>query len=717
MRNNLFTRQRYDAARLFIFLSSILYLLSSPKAHAQAGEWTWMKGSNTSGAGGVYGTQGVADAANNPPALYGAGPFTDHAGNFWMFGGGSYAALWKYEPSTNNWTWMKGPISTSQLGVYGTLGVGDANNYPGSRGFGFLTWVDTSGSFWLYGGRGYSASLQGYLSDLWKYDVATNEWTWMNGSDNNVSLMPVYGIKGVPAATNSPGGRFEVTCGWTDSHNRLWFFGGFDGYASYRDDVWMYDISTNEWTWMGGSNGQGQIPNWGTQGIFSAANTPGARLAYAHWKDADDNLWTFGGGYPDEYADLWKYDITLNQWVWMSGVNYVNYSGIQGPRCDLSIYSPKSRSENRAVWTDCCGKFWLFGGGDCNGDPAYNDLWVYDPAINKWSWINGDSIANPTGSYGTQGVSSPANKSPGKAGSATWIDDQQNLWLFGGISVTWTTVYNDLWRYVQDTTCHGCSLYSCASNSVQPVAFSSSDSFLCEKFCINFYDSSQSNPVAWQWIFPGGSPSSSTDQNPVNICYQTPGVFDVTLITTNANGNDTLTLYNYITVYPTPPFPSITQVDYTLTSSPASSYQWQFNSADIPGATNQSYTILQTGYYTVIISDANGCVNSTTVYVLISDIEEAMGDGSILIYPNPSSGSFIVEWRHGLMAGEVSIDIVNTLGQKVFSSEEKITTTDFSEGVHSDKKEIDLSDVARGVYFIEIKTESEFLRKKILIAD
>ena len=30
---------------------------------------------------------------------------------------------------------------------------------------------------------------------------------------------------------------------------------------------------------------------------------------------------------------------------------------------------------------------------------------------------------------------------------------------------------------------------------------------------------------------------------------------------------------NYVTVYPTPPFPAITQVGYTLTSSPASTYQ------------------------------------------------------------------------------------------------------------------------------------------------
>jgi hypothetical protein len=98
-------------------------------------------------------------------------------------------------------------------------------------------------------------------------------------------------------------------------------------------------------------------------------------------------------------------------------------------------------------------------------------------------------------------------------------------------------------------------------------------------------------------------------------------------------------------------------------------------------------------------------------------VNEVTDDEAVSIYPNPSSGVFMVEWINGLMVGEVSIDVVNTLGQKVFSSSEKIPSRDF-------KKQIDLSNVARGIYFVEIKTENEgacpdFLgvRKKILIAN
>ena len=258
------------------------------------------------------------------------------------------------------------------------------------------------------------------------------------------------------------------------------------------------------------------------------------------------------------------------------------------------------------------------------------------------------------------------------------------------------------------------SVTVCTSVSSAPN-FGVSDAKLCEKFCVNYFDSSTNNPTAWLWEFPGGNPSSSTDQNPANICYDTPGTYDVTLTTTNANGSSTTTFSNYITVYPTPPFPTISQVGYTLTSSIADAYQWQFNSNDIPGATNQSYTITQTGYYTVVVSDSNGCVNSTTEYVLISGIGDVTSNANISIHPNPSTGNFIIELFNQKIADDVSIDVVNTLGQKVFSSSEKISSASF-------KKEINLADVASGVYYIEIKTENDLansypymMRQKVLI--
>lgn len=64
---------------------------------------------------------------------------------------------------------------------------------------------------------------------------------------------------------------------------------------------------------------------------------------------------------------------------------------------------------------------------------------------------------------------------------------------------------------------------------------------------VQFADSSSGQPTAWLWEFEGGTPATSTDQNPI-IIYENEGVYDVTLTVTNANGSQTVTKTDYITV-------------------------------------------------------------------------------------------------------------------------------------------------------------------------
>jgi len=705
-----FSEKKFDAIKFF--LSFVLCLTSYISANAQSGEWTWIKGDSTINPSGSFGTQGVPDPQNNPPGFYESAEWKDLDGNLWLFGGVSssfveFGDLWKYNIASNEWTWMKGSGLSSQPGMYGTLGVPSSSNLPGTRAWGVATWVGLDGSLWLYGGLGMNSQSHDFLADLWKYNIATNEWTWVSGS-SSMSISPDYGTQGVSSPANTPGSRAETNATWVDSLGNLWLFGGLDGSNSYND-LWKFDITTLMWTWMKGFNGGNQAGTYGTLGIADPSNTPGARFTYGKWKDQYGKFWLFGGyngNSFDFYDDVWKYDPMLNEWTWESGSNQPNASDALTSNCNPDISNhPSGRHESRACCSDCAGHFWTFGGeGPQFG--IYSDLWLFDSNNLQWTLVNGDIQTSKPGIYGIQGIASPGNYPKSRWGGLSWMDDNCRIWLWGGAGISVLDRLNDLWKFIPDPNCP--STVTCSSSCLQSaVAFSSSATSICEKFCINFFDSSANNPASWQWIFPGGAPSSSSDQNPTNICYDTPGVYDVTLITTNANGSDTLTLHNYINVYATPPFPSISQVGYTLTSSPASSYQWQLNSINIPGATNQSYTIMQTGLYTVIVSDSNGCVNSANQYVLISGIDE-VNDSNISIHPNPSNGNFIVELLQSENFGEVSIDILNTLGQKNFSSAEKISS-------HEWKKEIDLHTAASGVYFIEIKTEKEFVRKKILI--
>jgi PKD repeat protein len=246
-------------------------------------------------------------------------------------------------------------------------------------------------------------------------------------------------------------------------------------------------------------------------------------------------------------------------------------------------------------------------------------------------------------------------------------------------------------------------------NPPDPVNFNADLTEVCQKFCVNFADSSAIDAVAWEWIFESGSPPSSNEQNPQDICYNLPGEFDVTLIVTDADGNsDTLLLDDYITVYATPPFPVITQNGYTLTSSPAEAYQWQLNSDDIPGATNQSYDVTQSGLYTVLVSDSNGCKNSSSLYVEIVGIDENEIETPLSVFPNPSSGLIHVEWNADASPLSGKLEVLNTIGQILY-------TVDFSS--NSNHADLDLTRLNSGVYFLRMSSDQAHALRKFCISD
>jgi hypothetical protein len=67
------------------------------------------------------------------------------------------------QTTANEWTWMGGNAMPNQPGVYGELGVSQAQNIPGGRG-GSSTWTDKDGNLWLFGGNGLDAAgNQGWL--------------------------------------------------------------------------------------------------------------------------------------------------------------------------------------------------------------------------------------------------------------------------------------------------------------------------------------------------------------------------------------------------------------------------------------------------------------------------------------------------------------------------------------------------------------------------
>lgn len=92
---------------------------------------------------------------------------------------------------------------------------------------------------------------------------------------------------------------------------------------------------------------------------------------------------------------------------------------------------------------------------------------------------------------------------------------------------------------------------SCVALSLNnpPIAdFSANFTTISAGGSINYTDLSTYNPTTWSWSFPGGTPATFNGQNPPQITYNSPGVYNVVLTTTNANGSDVETKSSYITV-------------------------------------------------------------------------------------------------------------------------------------------------------------------------
>jgi len=282
------------------------------KYNIAAKTWTWVGGSSTWNAAGVYGTQGIAATINIPGARENSISWADAAGNLWLFGGRFPGPafgndLWKYNLAGNTWTWVSGSSTTNAIGVYGTKGVAAPGNVPGARERS-ISWIDGAGNLWLFGGFGLDSSTYGDLNDLWKFDVVSGQWTWVSGS-NTRNATGVYGTQGIAAAVNVPGAR-EGSISWRDATTgSLWLYGGIAaGGTTILHDLWKWDGAN--WTWVsGGSSAPGV---YGTIGMGAATNLVGARWSSIPWKDTAGNLWLFGGnGFGSTITqgllnDLWK---------------------------------------------------------------------------------------------------------------------------------------------------------------------------------------------------------------------------------------------------------------------------------------------------------------------------------------------------------------------------------------------------------------------------
>lgn len=204
-----------------------------------------------------------------------------------------------------------------------------------------------------------------------------------------------------------------------------------------------------------------------------------------------------------------------------------------------------------------------------NLDPLYNKGRTATHEIGHWLGLRhiwgdancgndyvSDTPTQQTANYGGQSIPYPCPGFPqvtcnnGPNGDM-WMnymdycyDKCLNMFTAGQKARMVTAMQNGTYRAPLATSL-GCQ----APTGGGPVAqFTANTTSIAPGGSVNFTDQSTGSPTSWSWTFQGGSPGTSTAQNPSNIVYAAAGTYDVTLTVTNGQGSNTMTKTDYITV-------------------------------------------------------------------------------------------------------------------------------------------------------------------------
>jgi hypothetical protein len=219
----------------------------------------------------------------------------------------------------------------------------------------------------------------------------------------------------------------------------------------------------------------------------------------------------------------------------------------------------------------------------------------------------------------------------------------------------------------------------------KPVITSNKASEFCQGDSI-ILNAGQANEFLW-----------STGEKAQTITVKSTGVY--TVAAGDGNGCAAVSDPHIVTVNQLPT-PVITANNNVLSSNYSNGNQWYLNGNSIQGATKQTLTVNESGLYSVKVSDANACdgYSDNFQYTIPTTSINTLKNDGIIIAPNPNKGNFKIIHP----SGRISIEIVNLLGELIYS--------------HSDSDgNIDLSFAAKGMYIVKVKSSDKVHIERIIV--
>lgn len=195
--------------------------------------------------------------------------------------------------------------------------------------------------------------------------------------------------------------------------------------------------------------------------------------------------------------------------------------------------------------------------------------------------------------------------------------------------------------------------------------------------------------------------TSACDSFSLNgISYTSAGVYSQLL--PGANGCDSVLILNLmISVIDT----SVTQSGLTLTSNePLANYQWIncMDGSPITGATSQTF-VANANISCAVIVSKNNCVDTSFCYNISGvGLANYIPDDKIIITPNPSSGSFVVEFDTK-NNGRPGLELKTIYGNTIIKKE-----------MLSNRESINISNLPAGIYLLTIKDAESVYNQRIV---
>jgi PKD repeat protein len=255
---------------------------------------------------------------------------------------------------------------------------------------------------------------------------------------------------------------------------------------------------------------------------------------------------------------------------------------------------------------------------------------------------------------------------------------------------------------------NGLQQAECGTSGVT-AAFGSNLTEVCTTKDVTFEDLSTGSVTSWTWIFEGGEPSISSDQNPI-VTFNAVGNFDVTLEVSDGTETNTVTINDYISVIMTPPtmlfpFDDVCLNDPEFALAGGSPAGGEYSGT---GVSNGWFdpAIAGLGMHTITytFTASNGCDNFAEQTILVDECTgiTEFGDQAMKLYPNPTSGIFEIELNY---RGDFTVQVFSVVGVEVYEVE--TTAAGYC------RESIDLSTLESGIYFVVLKTNEETSIKKL----